>query len=79
MTWQTFISPGPVWTGVELYADERIAALTLICTDPESTDVLIRQAQAGIAELKRLKNLPGQQKATSDQKRSSGGNRHGSY
>lgn len=46
------------WRAVEGYADERIADLTATCTAPESTDTQIRQAQAGILELQRLKSLP---------------------
>lgn len=47
-----------VWRGVEAYADERIADLTATCVAPNSTDIQIRQAQAAILELQRLKSLP---------------------
>ena len=67
MSWQQLIAAkGQVWDGVELYADERIAALTAECVDPATSDAGIRSAQAGIAELRRLKGLPAQIRTTID-------------
>ena len=59
MSWESMINAGsPVWQGVAGYADARIAELSAVCTDQASSDGDIRAAQAGIAELKRLKTLP---------------------
>jgi hypothetical protein len=58
-TWKELIVPNTaVWSGVELYIEERIADLAQVCTSEESTDSRIRQAQAGIVELRRIANLP---------------------
>lgn len=46
------------WAGICAYADDRIKDLTAVCIAPESPDHVIRQAQAGISELERLKSLP---------------------
>lgn len=67
MSWQEMITPGPVWSGVEEYAGERIAALTAVCTDPDASDLQIRAAQAGIAEMRALVALPDQIKTLSAQ------------
>lgn len=67
MSWQTLIgNKGPVWRGVEMYADERIAELTAVCVDPQTTDAQWRAAQAGIAEIHRLKGLPDQIRASAE-------------
>jgi hypothetical protein len=77
MSWQAMIQPGPVWSGVTGYADERIAELTALCIDPQSSETQIRQAQAGIEEMRRLTTLPDRLKATADQKRNSATKRTG--
>lgn len=66
MSWEKLIQPGPVWTGVEQYADSRIADLTAICTEAKSTEAEIRKAQAGIEEMKTLKALPNRLRATAE-------------
>lgn len=72
MNWQAHINKDTaVWGGVIGYANERISDLTAICVSPESSDVQIRQAQAGINELQRLMALP-QQIAASAQIRAAG-------
>lgn len=59
MTWKaTLRFDNAVWDGVEQYANERIGELMNICALPESSDLQIRQAQAGIVEMQRLKSLP---------------------
>lgn len=59
MTWKTQINPAtPVWHGVEEYVSERILDLTATCLAPESTEMQIRQAQAGVLELQRLLSIP---------------------
>lgn len=59
MTWKMLLATdNNAWRGVEAYADERIADLTAVCLAHESTDTQIRQAQAGVLELQRLKSLP---------------------
>lgn len=68
MNWRAMIQPGPVWTGVEGYADERIATLTALCVNPESSDQQIRQAQAGIEEMRLLKAIPRQLEAGAQQR-----------
>lgn len=60
------VSNSPVWTGVVGYADERIAELTTVCANEESTDLEIRQAQKAIAELRRLKNMPDSLRASAE-------------
>lgn len=52
------MTDSPVLRAVQDYAKERIADLTTVCTMTQSTDVQIRQAQAGIVELQRLIDLP---------------------
>lgn len=67
MSWQSLIATkGPVWQGVEGYADERIRELSAICVSQQSSDAEIRSAQAGIVELERLKNIPEQLRATAE-------------
>jgi hypothetical protein len=57
--WERLIEPkASVWTGVTMYCDERIAALTEVCISPGSTDLEIRNAQAAIEELRLLKGVP---------------------
>jgi hypothetical protein len=58
MSWKELIQPGPVWSGVQDYVAERTAELAAICTDQNASDRQIRDAQAGIEELKRLNGLP---------------------
>lgn len=59
MSWKaTLRFDNAVWDGVEQYANERIGELMHICAAPESSDLAIRQAQAGILEMQRLKSLP---------------------
>lgn len=59
MSWQTLINgKSPVWSGVNEYADERMAELAAICCDPKSSEAEIRAAQAGREELRLLKGLP---------------------
>lgn len=59
MSWKTDINAStPGWRAIEEYAAERTADLVHICTAIESTEVQIRQAQAGILELQRLTSLP---------------------
>lgn len=71
MSWEAKINPGsPVWTGVAEYADARIAELAAVCVDQASSDGDIRAAQAGIAELKRLKALPDKLRTNDEMKRS---------
>jgi hypothetical protein len=77
MSWQTLIQPGPVWSGVTQYAEERIAELTAICVNAQTSPEQWRAAQAGIEEMRRLKTLPDQLKATADQKRNSATKRTG--
>ena len=58
-SWKSMITmDNNTWRGVVAYADERIAELTSTCTAVESSDTQIRQAQAGILELQRLKSIP---------------------
>lgn len=60
MSWKELIhGNNPVWHGVEAYAGERIEELTQVCVSPESSESDIRQAQAAIAEMRRLRSLPG--------------------
>jgi hypothetical protein len=57
--WKDQINPGTaVWAGVEAYAEERINDLIQVCASEQSSDVQIRQAQAAIAEMRRLLSLP---------------------
>ena len=59
MSWKAILRfDNAVWDGVEKYAQERINELTAVCVAAESTDAQIRQAQAGILEMERLKSLP---------------------
>lgn len=59
MSWKTSISASsPVWHGIQDYVAERTVDLTAICLAPESSEVQIRQAQAGVLELARLLSLP---------------------
>ena len=59
MSWKAVLRfDNAVWDGVEQYAAERIKELTQVCVAVESTDAQIRQAQAGILEMERLKALP---------------------
>ena len=59
MSWKAgFNSATAVWHSVEAYAAERTAELANVCVAPESTELQIRQAQAGILELQRLTSLP---------------------
>lgn len=61
MSWQTVIAgsgSSATWLAVCQYADERIAALTRTCLSEMATVEQIRSAQAGIAELQRLRDLP---------------------
>ena len=61
MSWQQMISAGytsSTWGAVVAYADERIVSLTKVCVSPSASVEEIRVAQAAIAELNRLKNLP---------------------
>lgn len=68
MSWMEHINPATtVWRGVEAYAAERIAELTVVCVSSGSSDQEIRQAQAGIEELRRLVGLPARILATSQQ------------
>lgn len=70
MSWMELINPTTgVWRGVEAYAAERIAELTLVCVSAGSSDQQIRQAQAGIEELHRLASLPARIQATTQQQR----------
>ena len=66
MSWQDLINPQTaVWRGVEAYAQERIGQLTTVCINPRSSDSEIRQAQAGIEELRRLQAVPDMLRAKS--------------
>lgn len=59
MTWKAILRfDNAIWDGVDQYADARIAELTQICVSVEATDLQIRQAQAAILEMQRLKSLP---------------------
>ena len=59
MSWKAILRfDNAVWDGVEKYAQARIAELTQVCVAVESTEAQIRQAQAGILEMERLKSLP---------------------
>lgn len=59
MSWKELIQANsPVWHGIEQYSAERISELTAVCVAPESGESDIRQAQAGIQELRRLAALP---------------------
>lgn len=67
--WKALINPkSPVWSGVERYADSRIAELAMVCRDLKASEADIRAAQAGIAELERLKAVPDQLAASAAQK-----------
>lgn len=58
-SWKLLLSnDSTMWRGIEAYCDERIADLTALCIAPESADTEIRQAQASILELQRIKSLP---------------------
>lgn len=64
--WQEKIkSDSGIWAGVVGYAKERIEQLTHTCTSPQSTELEIRMAQAGIEELRRLQSVPDMLSATS--------------
>lgn len=66
--WKRLIEPrSTVWAGLVGYAQERISELTQVCVSPESTDIQIRMAQAGIDELRRLQSVPDQLRATAEQ------------
>lgn len=57
--WKPLIDAAtPLWTGIEGYAEERIAELVVICTTATYTDAEIRSAQARITELRALLALP---------------------
>ena len=57
--WRPLIDAAtPLWTGIEGYAEERIAELIVVCTTATYSDAEIRAAQAGIAELRALLALP---------------------
>ena len=59
MSWKASLTTeNATWRAVVEYADERIAELTATCTAVESTDIQIRQAQAGVLEMQRLKSIP---------------------
>lgn len=75
--WKKLIQPGPVWSGVDRYADERIAELTAVCIDAQSTTEMIRQAQAGIEEMRRLQSLPDRLTAEKQVKDNSANRRQG--
>ena len=73
MSWTEQINPvTAVWRGVQDYAGERIAELTIVCTTVRSSDAEIRCAQAAIQELQALLALPqrialqAQQRGTTD-------------
>lgn len=69
MNWLEQVNPtSNTWHGVEAYAIERIAGLSLVCCSIQATDQEIRAAQAGIAELQRLISLPQQIAAAVQQK-----------
>lgn len=58
-SWKLLLSnDSTMWRGIEAYCDERIADLTALCIAPESSDAEIRQAQASILELQKIKSLP---------------------
>ncbi len=76
MSWQESINPTTaVWRGVEAYAAERIQELTDVCVSVESSESAIRQAQAGIAEMRVLLALPNRLMLTNQQGRKSSQNR----
>lgn len=57
--WRPLIDAAtPLWTGIEGYAEERIAELVVVCTTATYTDAEIRAAQARIAELRMLLAMP---------------------
>lgn len=59
MSWQqNIVAGGATARAYTEYADERIASLTKVCLSGQSSIEQIREAQAGIAELLRLKKLP---------------------
>lgn len=73
-SWKLLLtSDNNVWRGVEAYADERIADLVAVCTAAESSETQIRQAQAGILELQRLKSLPQTLEAEKQIRQNAGG------
>lgn len=68
MNWMDSIrADSGIWGGVTGYAEHRISELTAVCVAAESTDMAIRQAQAGIDELRRLIALPTRLTATAQQ------------
>lgn len=57
--WKPLIDAAtPLWTGIEGYAEERIAELIVVCTTSTYSDAEIRAAQARITELRALLALP---------------------
>jgi hypothetical protein len=59
VSWQEILSSrSATFTALCEYIDERIKSLTAVCTSPSSTEAQIRAAQAGIVELRRIRNLP---------------------
>lgn len=68
----------PVWSGIKGYCEERIADHTRTCTNPDSSDLQIRQAQEAISELRRLLAMPDTLKTTAQVKQSSA-NKRGEY
>lgn len=58
MSWESVIAAGGTTvTAIGQYADSRIATLTKVCLSSLSHIDAIREAQASIGELQRLKNL----------------------
>ena len=59
MSWQEIIlAGGSTQRAYHDYIDERVAALTKVCTALTANVEDIRLAQAGIFELRRLQSLP---------------------
>lgn len=68
MSWMEQINPATaVWHGVEAYAEERIAELTVVCIATTATEQEIRVAQAGIQEMNALLAIPGRLKLRAEQ------------
>lgn len=69
MSWMEQINASTaVWHGVEAYAAERIQELTQVCVSPAASEQEIRQAQAGIAEMRHLLAVPGRIQAAAQQR-----------
>lgn len=77
MSWKHSIqTAGTQWDALMEYVDERIEMHTLVCLDPDRSELAIRQSQHAITELRALQNIPQSLRAEAQIKAQSG-NRKG--